>query len=42
MYVDFINHINKGIINVIMIINLVDNENISFDASLVSQLQKSS
>ena len=31
---DFISHVKKGIINIIAIINLVDNENISLDASL--------
>ena len=36
MYVDFINHINKGDINIIAIISLVDSENVSFDAILVT------
>ena len=31
VYDDFISQVSKGIINIIVIINLVDNENISFD-----------
>ena len=35
VYNDFVNQIKKGIVSIIAIINLVDNENISLDASLV-------